>query len=927
MRKKLFTALLLGLVLSLCGVAGAFASYDEVSAWTPMAGWRDTTVVVSYDNEDGKGVNIYQKSGTDFTACYTEKAFYIDGFEFRFWLNYGGNAGNLKIIFSCDTTWWLDSDASFSIDMAYRANNKCSITHNTTNPNGYNNLAKPAGPDAPLYWDGSQENVFKMYFKDDGLLYFSVNGVELDSSSKNLDTARLEEMGILESFINGKGYLQIWGQTMNARCVLDVRTAPVEMAEPQFAEFGQDASWKVEAGSVLSALDGVRMRSFKSADGKGFSIAKTEDATLKNAYVKLNLAAEENEAVDLLFGGNGGNEIRLSVKNAAENNVELAMAAGGKETVLYTGTHALSFMDLQNPSYTESVSLQIRRVGVYYKLVVNEALVDCDLKELTAFIEQNYDNEACKLTIRTNGESIVKAVAVKSLEDASFVSQYENTAGSSAVITADGSNQLIYSPLDGGAYQVINTASRFWMDSFGVKFRMDKYDDSDNNAFNVILSSAAGWYETEQAPALILAFVREGENTKISIRTYDGNEETECATASSADFSWKYDVENNVNFGYTNYGWMLRVNNRELTLSGNLEEALVAVQDSFASNIAYLQLESEGGAGTTISISGYSYMVEAYIAPDGWQQGHYLVAPNWGEASPDTEATFSLAGEGYTAEKNVKVPFDGFRMDFALAPGNAVTQMSVALSDGSTDWYNTCWSIGVMMTYDPAADMVNQEEIQIGIIFANPDEGLESYRVNNITVPFQWYEKNSMEIRLYRGAYQFLLNGEEIFSNFDSYVQKIKDAYIDNNAELQFFISGDTTIRVYETTEIETVDPPTRVLSEVSKYDGASYEAGKEISIDLTKLFKSEISPLSFTVNVGSVENGVWKYTPDQAGTLELEIVANDGTQSSMPLTLTLNVTGGGGCGSAVTCGNAVLFAAALLAGVPLLMRRRKRDE
>ena len=203
MRKKLFTAFLLGLVLSLCGVAGAFASYDEVSAWTPMAGWRDTTAVVSYDNEDGKGVNIYQKSGTDFTACYTEKPFYIDGFEFRFWLNYSGNAGNLKIIFSCDTTWWLDSDASFSIDMAYRANNKCSITHNTTNPNGYNNLAKPAGPDAPLYWDGSQENVFKMYFKDDGLLYFSVNGVELDSSSKNLDTARLEEMGILESFING----------------------------------------------------------------------------------------------------------------------------------------------------------------------------------------------------------------------------------------------------------------------------------------------------------------------------------------------------------------------------------------------------------------------------------------------------------------------------------------------------------------------------------------------------------------------------------------------------------------------------------------------------------------------------------------------------------------------------------------------------
>lgn len=78
-------------------------------------------------------------------------------------------------------------------------------------------------------------------------------------------------------------------------------------------------------------------------------------------------------------------------------------------------------------------------------------------------------------------------------------------------------------------------------------------------------------------------------------------------------------------------------------------------------------------------------------------------------------------------------------------------------------------------------------------------------------------------------------------------------------------------------------------------------------------------------MNVGSVENGVWKYTPDQAGTLELEIVANDGTQSSMPLTLTLNVTGGGGCGSAVTCGNAVLFAAGAFGGRPAAYEKEEK--
>ena len=58
----------------------------------------------------------------------------------------------------------------------------------------------------------------------------------------------------------------------------------------------------------------------------------------------------------------------------------------------------------------------------------------------------------------------------------------------------------------------------------------------------------------------------------------------------------------------------------------------------------------------------------------------------------------------------------------------------------------------------------------MGIIYANPDEGLESTRVNNPTVPFKWYEKNTIEVRMFRGEYQLLLNGESVYDDFDDYV-------------------------------------------------------------------------------------------------------------------------------------------------------------
>ena len=84
------------------------------------------------------------------------------------------------------------------------------------------------------------------------------------------------------------------------------------------------------------------------------------------------------------------------------------------------------------------------------------------------------------------------------------------------------------------------------------------------------------------------------------------------------------------------------------------------------------------------------------------------------------------------------------------------------------------------------------------------------------------------------------MNGEEYFEDFDSLVTKLAPAYEakNNNAELQFFVRGDTTVRIYDVAEIETVEPPTVQRLEADKYNNAEYKLGEEISIDLSSLFK-----------------------------------------------------------------------------------------
>lgn len=110
---------------------------------------------------------------------------------------------------------------------------------------------------------------------------------------------------------------------------------------------------------------------------------------------------------------------------------------------------------------------------------------------------------------------------------------------------------------------------------------------------------------------------------------------------------------------------------------------------------------------------------------------------------------------------------------------------------------------------------------------------------------------------------------------------------------------------------------------------GAKYETGEEIEVKLANLFSYEgEDALTYSVTcngapIGTVRNGFWVWTPDEAGTYDLDIVATAGGKSTTAYvtirTYTSNVTPGntdtpvqgGKCSGSLGAGQIVLLLAA----------------
>ena len=87
---------------------------------------------------------------------------------------------------------------------------------------------------------------------------------------------------------------------------------------------------------------------------------------------------------------------------------------------------------------------------------------------------------------------------------------------------------------------------------------------------------------------------------------------------------------------------------------------------------------------------------------------------------------------------------------------------------------------------------------------------------------------------------------------------------------------------------------------------------------------------MTYKANIGEIEGSIWKYTPDQAGDLNVTFTAQDGDAVSLPLTITLKISGGNeksGCGSSLTVPAFLSASLALLATAGLIFSRRKKDE
>lgn len=964
MKKKLLPVLLL--ILAMCsavlGISGvsagsAAAGWDDPDNWKGAPGYGDNTVVRQGDST----LIIGQRQPDDFAATYVGEAFYLDGFTARFTVNKPEVDGNLKFIFTDKPGWYTESNVAFTMDFQQGSGNTLqSVTQNIKYPGGGNEIGRFKGGNRNpvFYWDGSQENVFQMYFKEDGLLYFAMNGTEFDSSADGLDTQRLQTLGILDYFINGKGYLSFWAAQVKKTATLTI-TAPFEtMDEPVFADAEDYGDWQLVQGEgIQTAFDGARRLAFRSKEGASFAMKRTTANAVDGLSASVVLGMEQGKAATLFFDSSSeadmGKQLRVRIVNSASENVVISLFDGNAESEL---TRFSLGLKIANPpagneaalNASDLIEIQLKRVvGDYYILRINgEQLLFTaeESRTLGAFLSGNFTEGATFgfLTEAGTVPAVVKTAAFNDLSSGAPVEDWTRASESDpAVLVRDGEYVQMYSSAEDGSYRVYNNDRTFWLDRIGLNLRVQANRPEAHPFFRMVLANAqGGWYEElEGASAVIIEFVCAEESTQVNLYSFVNGSETPLATGFADGFSWEYGAVNQLRFGMTMDGWSVIVNEYPAIFESDFQQELNVLAADFEDSIAYLGIEGGSAPETSITVEGYTYMIEAYSAPRGWGKGHYLVQPQWGEKGDDEKAAFTTPGGGYTVETSNSVPVVGFRMVMKATPGSVTSYATFALNSAHSDWYNTSNAIGFLLFSGPGQ---NLNKARIGLMVADAARGIQGIEVFSATVDFNWYRENTIEIRQYRGEYGFYVNGKSAFEGitntgdgnrgFHEYMSDLYEKFYLNRAKLQVFgDAGDMTFVVTELNEIEPKSPPTRSNAEKSRLEGLEYRVGEEISIDLGKLYTSKDNlALTFEASIGTLNGSVWTYTPDQAGTLAVTIKCTDSEgQAGLTTDLSLNVTdgsqqggdqNGGGCGCGKGSAGAVVL---MLAGAAFAVCRK----
>ena len=920
------------------------AEWYKSENWSWLGGWSENSIVTS--DTDAKTVTGKNKNAGEFGFGMFKQGISIHNSEIKFKVNQRtldnslGTNGNIKLIFTNKGAWYLDSQTAFTLDFAHISGeaNKASVSQNIKYVGGGPQIsyAKSAGADPVFYWDGSQENVLKMYFEN-GILNFELNGTKFDSTPVSLDTARLTELGILDYFVNGEGYLSVWSQN-NDLC--EITFTSIADEEPEYSSNLPEGFISCQDTKAFQSLmNGVGRINMKSSDGQDYFIKKTSPYNLNNLLVKLSLGLEDGGKYGVFIDNVADNKLNKQIRiyferiSASSAKITVATYDGIKESVIGEDEVNVAFTDSKGSDFGKTIELQLKKLTINYQLYCNGEIVEIDLSSISNFISENYVNTEGYLLFSNpaSNDSAVSVYWAKNPVSGAAGSEWKKEAGEEVQMVLDGGKFQVYSLSESGAFKVRNDRDKIWVDGFGLKFNLDKIDKNNSEEFRIILSSSKdNWYTESNVFGIVLGFSLSEGKTTINIGT---KENPGVGTAETEDCYWDYAKPNVVYLGQDNGYWVLSVNDYILNIVGNdFQNTLNAYLDNFIGKTAYLQMENLGGRATSVTLQEICYGIPTAAAPRGWVQG-VIAGPQWLSSAQQGQIAFTSPGQGYTLQNTMEnVVVNGFKMTLKMAPGSSDSNMTMAFNNGGHEWYSDTDSFGIYISWTTG---MGYDKAQIGLVYSNPADGKSSELVYNQSVAFKWFDENTFEIKKYQGQYKILLNGTELFvgqkdykdRDFNALMSDTIDKYTDNQAIFQIFVGGgNATTVIQEISTVKRNSPPTQIAGEVTNLESHEYTLNEKISLDLNTIFKdNDGDQMTFVADLGEVKGNIWEFVPDKTGDISVTFIANDGKSDSAPITVTFKVVEENGASLGLIVGLSVggLVVVAAIIGVIIYLKKR----
>lgn len=493
---------------------------------------------------------------------------------------------------------------------------------------------------------------------------------------------------------------------------------------------------------------------------------------------------------------------------------------------------------------------------------------------------------------------------------------------------------------DNGAFKATKTDIVCDVTKFTHDFGIYKTGEM-KQGVNIVLSSSEEWYENGYT-AVVLTY-RYAKNIDIykifnvEVGVYSNNQYTLLGTAQTSKFY--LNAINHMAFGKTLNGWVLRLNEEELSFDKDISAGIEAVLKGFDSNRAYLQIQSKDEAGTSYEYKSAFNVLAQLSYPTNWAPG-LAGGSDFGEPTYEGEQILIPPQNtlGYSAIKiDRRSPVDGFSITFDLmrTGGDDGKIFSVIVAN-STSWYQKCKAI-MFMFRPKGIESGEYGKATFSLAYSDAEqnldlEGDQSKGGQTVEVDFSWQGENTISLNNVDDRWIITINGKEISSEVSatSKIDSIIDGFVDNKGVLQLW-NGEA-FTVFTLKELTEITPPKTQPVIIGSFNFDQCKVGQKLTIDLTQLFlEKDGDPLSYSVDKGTIDGTVWTYTVDTEGLQFVKITAVNQSHPELKAEYLVRINTGsdaaqeGGCNAAmnVTFGMIGMLAVGVAAVGVVLIRKK----